>query len=285
MSALVTTTTADELAPQIKEEHDTCVRRFAEAVDHAFKAGDLLIKAKGLVPRGEWLDWLAEHTGISERVAQVYMQMAKNIPIENRSTRFGSSIRQILETIQTPRLAPPSESETDSGDDDANEAAGDSDFDNESGGDSGDMNDDTEPGRTPEQKVDDVVADTVAEFSQHCHWKGVAGVDLIAALEKLAEWVKSELKRVTTDALQSAKTVTVATVKTIAAPGAEEKPKGKGGRPKGSKNKPKVTTAPEQQGNGVDPEQSAKDRGSHYDLPEDGSIPDFMRRTKEAATA
>jgi hypothetical protein len=200
MSTLVVTTAADELAPLINAEHDACVRSLQQAADHAFKAGDLLIKAKGLVPHGQWLDWLAEHTDIAERTAQVYMQMAERIEIENRSTCCGLSIREILESIKVPRLADQTGApatatgDPDEGEDTDDEAVGD--------GDDGDAPWEP-PGRSPEQKVDDVVADTANDFSQHCHWKGVAGADRIAALEKLGKWVQDELKKATTDLLQS----------------------------------------------------------------------------------
>jgi hypothetical protein len=141
------------------------------------------------------------------------------------------------------------------------------------GNDDEDEADSEPPGRTPEQKVEDVVADTASDFSQHCHWKGVAGADRIAALEKLGEWVESELKKATTDLLQSQQVKVAPT--TILAPPETPQPRGekkKGGRPKGSKNKPEVappppptppvepTPAPARAGNDTDTEASTEAR-------------------------
>ena len=41
-------------------------------------AGDALIEAKAKMPHGGWLPWLAEHCKLSERSAQLYMQIARN---------------------------------------------------------------------------------------------------------------------------------------------------------------------------------------------------------------
>ena len=58
------------LAAQINAEHRVVRSSFKDVVDHAIRAGDLLIAAKELVGKhGEWLPWLADNTEVSERAA------------------------------------------------------------------------------------------------------------------------------------------------------------------------------------------------------------------------
>ena len=55
-------------------------RRRAE---RAIEAGRALLEAKGLVKHGQWLPWLQQHCGMSERTAQLYVQIAKlELPAE-----------------------------------------------------------------------------------------------------------------------------------------------------------------------------------------------------------
>ena len=53
MSALVS------LASDINREHQFAFGKAREALEHARRAGELLIQAKAGVPHGEWLPWLA----------------------------------------------------------------------------------------------------------------------------------------------------------------------------------------------------------------------------------
>ena len=47
------------------------------AAERAIEAGRALLEAKGLVKHGQWLPWLQQHCGMSERTAQLYVQIAK----------------------------------------------------------------------------------------------------------------------------------------------------------------------------------------------------------------
>jgi hypothetical protein len=107
MTGLITLTDGGDLAAEINQEHEACVRCAAEAAYHAFKAGDLLLDAQNnQVPEGEWLDWLSEHTKLSVRTAQVYMYLAKNVPVEMRSSAAHQSIRKLLKSIKGPAAIP-----------------------------------------------------------------------------------------------------------------------------------------------------------------------------------
>jgi Protein of unknown function (DUF3102) len=44
----------------------------------AIQAGSKLIEAKALLPHGEWLPWLRDHVGISDRRASDYMRLARS---------------------------------------------------------------------------------------------------------------------------------------------------------------------------------------------------------------
>jgi hypothetical protein len=67
-----------ELAARIRAEHEATSTALKSSVEHAMKAGDLLIEAKAQLKHGQWLPWLAEHCVMSERTAQLYMRIAKN---------------------------------------------------------------------------------------------------------------------------------------------------------------------------------------------------------------
>ena len=91
------------LAASINAEHDAAEHAARSAVDHARRAGALLIDAKAQLPHGSWLPWLAEHCPtISERTAQVYMQLAK----ANPQRVAGLSVREALAVLSEPKEMP-----------------------------------------------------------------------------------------------------------------------------------------------------------------------------------
>ena len=68
------------LAEGINREHALVESHLQGAVQHAIRAGELLTEAKGKVPHGEWLPWLAENCAIRERTAQTYMRLSRELP-------------------------------------------------------------------------------------------------------------------------------------------------------------------------------------------------------------
>jgi len=64
------------LAADIQREHEAAHGKAREALEHARRAGDLLIEAKEQLEHGAWLPWLSEHCGVSSRSAQRYMRLA-----------------------------------------------------------------------------------------------------------------------------------------------------------------------------------------------------------------
>jgi hypothetical protein len=90
------------LARQINAEHDqviSCVRRGAE---HAVRAGKLLWSARNAVPRGEWCDWVATNTRLSERTAQVYMQLSRDLPQNSAAGLSMAGALKLLEQLKSP---------------------------------------------------------------------------------------------------------------------------------------------------------------------------------------
>jgi Protein of unknown function (DUF3102) len=65
-----------DLAAEITREHELCEGSYRTALAHALKIGELLIDAKAQLSHGEWLPWVGEHTPLSARSAQAYMQLA-----------------------------------------------------------------------------------------------------------------------------------------------------------------------------------------------------------------
>lgn len=53
--------------------------------------GRCLIEAKGMLPHGEWLPWLTERIEYSERIAQQFMQIARNYSNPNTLSDLGKS--------------------------------------------------------------------------------------------------------------------------------------------------------------------------------------------------
>jgi hypothetical protein len=77
-TALAESNSLADLAARIRAEHEASALSLRLGAEHAFHAGELLVEAKALVGHGQWLPWLRDHCGISERTAQLYMRCAKN---------------------------------------------------------------------------------------------------------------------------------------------------------------------------------------------------------------
>lgn len=68
------------LAASIRREHEAAQECASKAVEHAKRAGELLIEAKAAVGHGEWLSWLAANVQLSGRTCQAYMRVARELP-------------------------------------------------------------------------------------------------------------------------------------------------------------------------------------------------------------
>lgn len=71
-------TTLPQLAEAINAEHEHVTAAFKTGLEHARKAGELLVQAKGQVEHGQWLPWLEKNCNVTPRMAQNYMRVAEN---------------------------------------------------------------------------------------------------------------------------------------------------------------------------------------------------------------
>jgi transposase len=69
-------TTLDELADEIRREHELCVFHVLTALEHAIHAGVALLRAREVVGRGQWERWLDENCPSVARQAKAYMRVA-----------------------------------------------------------------------------------------------------------------------------------------------------------------------------------------------------------------
>jgi hypothetical protein len=68
-----------DLAARIRAEHEGVRSAIKRGIEHALKAGELLIEAKKrLDQHGQWMPWLRDHCAMSYRTAALYMRLAKN---------------------------------------------------------------------------------------------------------------------------------------------------------------------------------------------------------------
>src|SRR5262245_8311082 len=78
----------ESLAQQINGAHAAAQHSLRASVEHAIRAGELLIEAKRTIKsatgHGSWTTWLAENVEFSERLAQSYMRLAR-LPLEKRN--------------------------------------------------------------------------------------------------------------------------------------------------------------------------------------------------------
>ena len=65
------------LAADINAEHERAFGKATEALEHARRAGELLLQAKAAVGHGEWLPWVEANCKFSVRTAQGYIRLAQ----------------------------------------------------------------------------------------------------------------------------------------------------------------------------------------------------------------
>ena len=89
----------DDLAGEIRREHQLAEQHFKAAVAHAINAGQLLIEAKRQVKHGEWLPWLEANFPGSRRTATTYMKLAEN----GKRVSHLPTVREALAVLTTPK--------------------------------------------------------------------------------------------------------------------------------------------------------------------------------------
>jgi hypothetical protein len=109
VTAVTVATDLAELAAAINAEHAACGRALTTGLEHAIRAGELLIQARHAIPHGGWLPWLGAHFDGSARTAQAYMRVARRraefgLPDAQRVAHL--SFREALATLAAPALSP-----------------------------------------------------------------------------------------------------------------------------------------------------------------------------------
>ncbi len=93
-----------DLGTEINDTHAQAMLHAGEAMNHALRCGDLLIKAKATVQHGHWLPWLRQNIAFSERTAQGYMRIAERYSrLQIRDSVADLSVRGVLKELATPR--------------------------------------------------------------------------------------------------------------------------------------------------------------------------------------
>lgn len=99
------TTELMTLAEQINTEHRACDKALRTGLNHAVRAGELLVEAKDQVEHGRWGQWLADNFEGSARTAQAYMKVAREIPNLDgaKAQRVADlSFREVLNELSAP---------------------------------------------------------------------------------------------------------------------------------------------------------------------------------------
>jgi hypothetical protein len=80
----------EALAEQINAEHHQVETALRTGLEHAKRAGELLIQAKEQCRHGEWTDWIEANVHFSERTAQRYMSIASRWEELAKTTRVAN---------------------------------------------------------------------------------------------------------------------------------------------------------------------------------------------------
>jgi hypothetical protein len=91
----------DSLAHEINRQQQLAEAHYRTSMDHAVRVGQLLLEAKGQCQQGGWLTWIAANTSVSERVAQMYMRLARHDP-----KPVSGGLREALRQIAAPANEP-----------------------------------------------------------------------------------------------------------------------------------------------------------------------------------
>jgi hypothetical protein len=95
----------EALASRINAEHRACEEALKTGLRHALAAGELLLEAKGRIKHGDWGAWIRDNFEGSERTAQAYMKVARELPgLEGAKTQRVAdlSFREALKELAAP---------------------------------------------------------------------------------------------------------------------------------------------------------------------------------------
>lgn len=93
------------IADEINREHSLAMSHADIAVDHAKRAGTLLLQVKNSLPHGEFLPWLASNIKVSERQAQRYIRAALGKPMPVRALANTTPVSDLEWLPKSPCMA------------------------------------------------------------------------------------------------------------------------------------------------------------------------------------
>ena len=108
MKQKIETIVITELGGLIRTEISAATAAARSAVEHAVRAGELLIEAKAQVTHGEWGSWLETNVEVADRTARTYMALAR------RWEKLSESKRQRVADLPLRAALKSSEAEIDS---------------------------------------------------------------------------------------------------------------------------------------------------------------------------
>jgi hypothetical protein len=91
-----------DLIKRINEAHNEVRLSLKHTGECAIKAGLLLLEAKKLVCHGSFAEWIAANCTLSERTAQLYMQVARKFPNPQNFADF--SLSDLMEMLGPAKL-------------------------------------------------------------------------------------------------------------------------------------------------------------------------------------
>ncbi len=97
----------DAIAQRANAAHRLARDAAARAVEHAIESGRALIEAKSAVGHGNWGAWLADYFEGSERLAQLYCRLARQVPKltdETRNAVADLSLREAVKAVSSTNM-------------------------------------------------------------------------------------------------------------------------------------------------------------------------------------
>lgn len=93
-------------ASEINREHAMAIAHAGQALDHAKRAGELLLAAKAQIPHGQFSEWVLTNVTVSTRQAQRYMAAAQGRPTPLRAIIQTVTKNDTVSHLPTPSFIP-----------------------------------------------------------------------------------------------------------------------------------------------------------------------------------
>jgi len=94
------------LPAKINAEHEAAFGKAREALEHARRAGELLLEAKAALKHGEWLPWVRSNCDFSERTAAAYMRLSREwstLKLKSATAVADLPLRDALQLLAEPQ--------------------------------------------------------------------------------------------------------------------------------------------------------------------------------------